>query len=218
LNLLEHLHREAPFDVFWGHYLFPAGFVAVFAAELFEARSTVSARGNDVDRMMFPPGDFARLRWTLERADVVTAVSEELVKKIAILARREATPIVNAVDLARFTAGPADAALRARLGIEPGEAVLGFCGELRHKKGFPFLLEALCRVRTERPACLLVIGEVRPREIPHLQAFAAQHPDAARRILVTGRIDDPAEVAAHYRLADVYLQPSVWEGLPNALL
>src|SRR5690606_39497230 len=152
LNLLEHLHREAPFDVFWGHYLFPAGFVAVFAAELFEARSTVSARGNDVDRMLFPPGDFARLKWTLERADVVTAVSEELAKKIAIVARRPASTIPNAVDLDCFHPGPGDGALRARLGIGADETVLGFCGELRHKKGFPFLLQALTQVRAERPA------------------------------------------------------------------
>lgn len=33
-----------------------------------------------------------------------------------------------------------------------------------------------------------------------------------------GRLDDAGEVAAHYRLCDIYLQPSVWEGLPNALL
>lgn len=218
LNLLEHLHREATFDAFWGHYLFPAGFLAVLAAELMGARSTVSARGNDVDRMIFPPGDFARLKWTLERADLVTAVSEELAKKIAIVARRPAETIPNAVDLGRFCGGPSDPARRAELGIAPEEAVLGFCGELRHKKGFPFLLEALSHVRADRPACLLVIGEVRPAELPHLQAFAAERPEDGRRIVVTGRVDEPEAVAAHYRLCDVYLQPSVWEGLPNALL
>jgi glycosyltransferase involved in cell wall biosynthesis len=218
MNLLEHLHHDEALDVLWGHYLFPAGFVAVLAAEMLGVRSTVSARGNDVDRMMFPPGDFARLKWTLERADVVTAVSDELKRKIAIVAQRPAETIPNAVDLDRFHGGPADPALRARLDIAPEETILGFCGELRHKKGFPFLLDALVRTRAERPAALLVIGEVRSAEVPHLQAFAAEHPEAAKRIVVTGRLDEPDEVAAHYRLCDVYLQPSVWEGLPNALL
>ena len=31
-------------------------------------------------------------------------------------------------------------------------------------------------------------------------------------------MDDPADVAAHLRLCDVFLQPSLWDGLPNALL
>ena len=218
LNLVEALHDDRAFEAVWGHYLFPSGFMAVMIGQLHGLTSTVSARGNDIDRMMFPPGDFSRLAWTLDRADVITAVSQELSHKIAVLSRREAVQIPNAVDGELFCGGPADAALKAELGIADDETVLGFCGELRHKKGFPFLLDALVRVRRERPACLLVIGEVRPRVLPHLQAFAAEHPEAAKRIVVSERIDDQARVAACYRLCDVYLQPSVWEGLPNALL
>ena len=219
-NLVEWMHGERAFDLTWGHYLFPTGFAAVMLARLLGIKSTVSARGNDVDRMMFPPGDFARLRWTLEHADLVTAVSRELERKIdAIVGRPVGVErIPNSVDLGVFAPGPASAEARAERGIEPDEVVLGFAGELRHKKGLPFLLQALAQVRAQRPACLLVIGEVRPRELGQLQAFAADEPEAARRILVTGRIDDPAEVAACYRLCDLYLQPSVWEGLPNALL
>lgn len=220
LNLVEWLHGERAFHLVWGHYVYPAGFVAVLVAQLLGVRATVSARGNDVDRMMFPPGDFARLTWTLERADVITAVSRELARKIDVLLGRDGQvePIPNAVDLGLFRGGHADGSLREGLGILPGEAVLGFCGELRHKKGFPFMLEALCQVRAVRPACLLVIGEVRPKELPHLQAFAADHPEDAKRILVTERIDDRAAVAEHYRCCDLFLQPSVWDGLPNALL
>lgn len=55
-NLVEWLHQERSFDIAWGHYLFPAGFTAVMMARLFGFRATVSVRGNDVDRMMFPPG------------------------------------------------------------------------------------------------------------------------------------------------------------------
>ena len=98
------------------------------------------------------------------------------------------------------------------------EAVLGFSGELRQKKGFPFLMSALTAVRQQRPACLLVIGEVRPRERALLSSFAAEFPEDAERIVITGRLDDPADVAMHLRLCDVFLQPSLWDGLPNAVL
>lgn len=219
-NVVTWLHGERPYGAVWGHYLQPAGFAATMFAKANRLPVTVSARGNDVDQMMFPPGDFARLMWTLERADVVTAPSRDLAKKIDVLLGHDVGVVVvpNAVDTAVFGPGPRDDALAAELGIEPGELVLGFSGELRHKKGFPFLLSALAEVRAVRPACLLVVGEVRAREQPHLAAFAGEHPEAAARVLVTGHIDAPAEVCRHVRLFDVFLQPSVWEGLPNALL
>jgi glycosyltransferase involved in cell wall biosynthesis len=122
------------------------------------------------------------------------------------------------VDADRFAPGPADAGRRAELGIADDEAVLGFCGELRHKKGLPFLLDALGRVRRERPACLLVIGDVRPREQAAISRFALESPEDAERILVTGHTEDPDEVARDLRQCDVVLQPSVWDGLPNAVL
>jgi glycosyltransferase involved in cell wall biosynthesis len=222
-NVLEWLHGEVGFEAVWGHYLFPAGFAAVLFAEQVGLPSVVSARGNDVDRATFPPGDFARLLWTLERAGRVACVSGALAKKVRVLLgeRHQRVDVVpNAVDAEVFAPAPDEdpSDLRARLGIEPDEAVLVFAGELRQKKGFPFLLEALVQTRRSRPACLLVIGEVRPRDRPKLTAFAQEHPEDAARVIVTGRLDLPAEVAAHLRLADVFLHPSLWDGLPNAVL
>ncbi|AKQ70440.1 Glycosyltransferase [Myxococcus hansupus] len=220
LDVLGYLHAKQRYDLVWGHYLFPPGFLAVAFAESVGIASVVSARGNDVDQLMFPPGDFARLLWTLQRARILTAASADLGRKMCMLLGREETVEVvpNAVDTAIFSPGPADPALRERLGIAPDEAVLGFSGELRHKKGLPFLLSALTEVRRVRPACLLVIGEVRPRDAEHLVAFRAEHPEDAARILISGPLDTPESIAAHLRLCDVYLQPSLWEGMPNALL
>lgn len=219
-NVLTWLHGERRYDAAWGHYLQPAGFAATMFAKTHRLPVAVSARGNDVDQMMFPPGDFARLMWTLERADVRTAPSRDLGDKIDVLLGRDAEVIVvpNAVDGEVFSPASRDDTLAAELGVEPGELVLGFSGELRHKKGFPFLLSTLVEVRTQRPACLLVVGEVRAREQQHLVAFAGEHPEAAARILVTGHVENPAEVCRRVNLFDVFLQPSVWDGLPNALL
>ncbi|MCZ7648692.1 MAG: glycosyltransferase [Planctomycetota bacterium] len=219
-NVMEWLHGQAPFDALWGHGLYPAGFMAAFFGSRFGVRSIVSARGNDVDQMMFPPGDFARLLWTLQRASAITSVSADLARKIDVLLGRDGGVVVtpNAVDTGLFSPGPPDAELRRRLGIAEGEAVLAFSGELRHKKGFPFMQEALTAVRRARPACLLVVGEVRPREQAQLAHYAAQFPEDAARVLVTGHLDDPAAVARHLRLADLFLMPSLWDGLPNALL
>jgi phosphatidyl-myo-inositol dimannoside synthase len=219
-NVMEWLHQKRRFDAVWGHYIFPPGFCAVLFAEQQGLPSTVSARGNDIDRMTFPPGDFARLTWTLDRARVVSCVSRALAKKAAVLTGRSSgiEVLPNTVDTELFEPGAPCSELRATLGIGDDEAILGFAGELRQKKGFPFLLEALLQVRAERPACLLIIGEVRPRDRSKLAAFIADEPEAGARIVVTGRLDEPVEVARHLRLCDVFLHPSLWDGLPNAVL
>jgi glycosyltransferase involved in cell wall biosynthesis len=219
LNVLEWLHGRAAFERVWGHYLFPSGFLAVTFAELQRIPSIVSARGNDVDQLMFPPGDFARLRWALERAGRRVAVSADLARKIAVLLGSDQgiDVVPNVVDTSLFAPAP-DRAAAVRATLEPGVAVLGFCGELRHKKGAPFLLDALATVNERRPAVLLVIGEVRPREQALLADFLADRPALRDRIRQVGQLEAPEAVAAHLGACDVVLFPSLWEGMPNALL
>ncbi len=216
---LEWLHGQDPFHAAWGHYLVPAGFAAVLFAESVGIASTVSARGNDVDRLAFPPGDFARLQWTLQRASVLTAVSRELAGKVEVLLGEDQPVHVlpNSVDGEVFVAAQEDG-VRERLGVRPDELVLGFCGELREKKGMSFLLTAFREIRQRREACLLVIGEVRPREQSKLTEFAVESPDAAERILVTEHLETPAEVASCLNACDIVLQPSLWDGMPNSVL
>jgi glycosyltransferase involved in cell wall biosynthesis len=220
MNLCDWLYSIAPYQAIWGHYLAPAGFFASWLGRLKTTPCAVSIRGNDLDRDMFPPGDFARLRWTLENATVVTAVTEELSRKVtALVERRDIVHLPNAVDHELFRPEPAPAGLRQQLGIQPDELVLGFCGELREKKGLQPILEALRHVRAKRPACLLIIGDVRPSQMPRLFEFTGREPLPAHRILVTGRLaGGPCAVNQHLQLCDVYLQPSLWDGMPNALL
>lgn len=104
LNVLEWLHSASGYDAVWGHYLFPSGFLATWFAALVGLPSTVSARGNDIDREMFPPGDFARLQWTLQHAKVVTAVSADMSRKIQLLSGRDDVLVLkNAVDTEIFS-------------------------------------------------------------------------------------------------------------------
>ncbi|MBD2448395.1 glycosyltransferase [Nostoc sp. FACHB-152] len=220
LNVLEWLHSSRQYDAVWGHYLFPSGFLATWFAKLQGLVSTVSARGNDIDKEMFPPGDFARLQWTLQQAKVITAVSADMSRKIQLLSGRDDVLILkNAVDTEIFAPQQATEEIsKESLGIPPDELVIGFCGELREKKGQQFLLTALATVSYQRPACLLIIGEVRNSQESVLQVYASQQAESSQRIIITGHLSNPQAVAAHLQLCDVYLQPSLWEGMPNALL
>jgi glycosyltransferase involved in cell wall biosynthesis len=222
VNVLEWLHSKNGYAATWGHYVYPAGYMAVVFAETEGIPSTVSARGNDIDRLMFPPGDFARLVWTLQRATAVSCVSQELAAKIEMLLGKRIDPVVvsNVVDPNVFFPELSDShlGLRESLGIGRDEHVLGFCGELRHKKGLPFILAALRESQDVGPTCLLVIGAVRPREQAQLATFAAEFPEVAQRIVITGHLEQQSEVAKHFQICDVVLQPSLWDGLPNAVL
>jgi glycosyltransferase involved in cell wall biosynthesis len=220
LNLCDWLYSIATYQAIWGHYLSPAGFFATWLGQLKATPSTVSIRGNDLDRDMFPPGDFARLRWTLEKATRITAATQDLVRKVsALVARNDIVHLPNSVDSAVFHPESPSPELRHQLGIAPDELVLGFSGELREKKGLQPVLEALREVRAHRPACLLVIGEVRPSQMPRIFAFTGTEPLTDHRILITGALaGGAADVNRHLQLCDVYLQPSLWDGMPNALL
>ncbi len=219
MNLLDWLHQKQQYDVVWGHYLFPAGFVAAWFSQLNHIKSIVSARGNDIDKAIFPPGDFSRLQWTLANATRVTAVSADMAKKVETLSHRTAEVLANVVDTSVFKPNEEDnATLRESFGISSQETVLGFSGELREKKGQRFLLQALSEVRQKRSACLLIVGELRPESQAFLQSYASTNPEDGARVIVTGHLDSPDLVAQHLRLCDVYLQPSLWEGMPNALM
>jgi glycosyltransferase involved in cell wall biosynthesis len=219
MNLVDWLVSRNHYDAIWGHYLAPAGFLAAWIGRLKGIPSTVSIRGNDLDRDMFPPGDFARLLWTLHNTACITAVTRELAGKVtALCGREDVFCLRNAVDPEIFRPQAPDAELRVKLGIRPDEAVLGFAGELREKKGQQYLMQSLRTVREKRPACLLIIGEVRPSEMAKVMQWIGPGTLEENRVLVTGQLATPEEVNRHLQLCDVYLQPSLWDGMPNALL
>lgn len=222
MNVLEWLHEKHKFDLIWGHYLAQAGFLSTWFARTKGIRNVVSARGNDIDTEIFPPGDFARLKWTLEKATLISSVSVRMSEKIKVLSERDDDVFVlpNAVDTNVFACKndlPINE-LKKELGISPEEIVLAFTGELREKKGIQFLFDAFRQVREKHPCCLLIIGDVRSHQKPATQLFSAAYPEDAARMIITGHIDDPGRVAKYLQLCDVFLLPSLMEGMPNSLL
>jgi glycosyltransferase involved in cell wall biosynthesis len=100
---------------------------------------------------------------------------------------------------------------RAALGIRPDQPLIGSVGRLTQAKGQDVLLQALT-LMPDRDAALLLIGP--GEEECRLRAQAATL-GLTDRVLFTGhRRDVPGLLAA----LDVYVQPSRFEGMPNALL
>jgi L-malate glycosyltransferase len=100
---------------------------------------------------------------------------------------------------------------RERLGVSG--LVIGAVGRLEEQKGHAHLLAALPEVRRQVPDLLvLLVGEGRRQENLRRQIQALGLQDTVRFL---GTRRDLPEI---YRALDLFVQPSLWEGLPLALL
>lgn len=157
-------------------------------------------------------------RTLARRTDRLVGVSEATVADLVRLgvAPRERFDVVPlGLELGRF-AELDDAAgheVRARLGIEADEVVLGFVGRLVEIKRVDLLLRALSQARSDgRRLRLLVVGdgELRPR----LEALAHELGTADAVSFLGYRRDLPAIAAA----TDIAVLASANEGTPVALI
>ena len=219
-ELLVEEHRRKPFDVIHAYFLPQAGFVAAYTGNYLGVPSIVSARGNDLERAIFDPGRAAHIFYTLQHASAVTTNANELAKKAKALVPGLAIAVVpNGIDARHFKPLPRNLALAESLDLIHGTKtarVIGFTGELREKKGLRPLLSAYAQVDKVCPAILLIVGNVRAGEDRKwFEEFKTAHPDV--QIMVTGFVSH-RDLPAYYSLMDIFVQPSLRDGLPNSLL
>ena len=102
---------------------------------------------------------------------------------------------------------------RERLGLSAGGLVIGAVGRLEEQKGHAHLLAALPELRRQIPdLVVLLVGEGRRQEDLRRQVRDLGL-ESTVRFLGTRR--DLTEI---YRALDLFVHPSLWEGLPLALL
>ena len=130
------------------------------------------------------------------------------------LPRERFTVIPNGIDTARF-ARPSrpPAEVRAELGIAAGSKVIGSVGRLDAQKGYRYLIPAFARIVGELGDVELVIAGEGP-EMSTLQRLARQS-GCARRVHLLGRRTDVVDLLHAF---DVFAMPSIYEGLPLALI
>jgi glycosyltransferase involved in cell wall biosynthesis len=214
-ELVTGLGRELSFDLLHGFFAAYAGYLAAYAARYLGARSVVSVRGNDLDRLAFDPARAPFILYALEQADAVTAVTRDLRRKVLALVNRQGVVHVpNSVDAELFHPSPPNAALRDKLGLDRGY-VLGFVGEARAKKGLSLLLKAFAKVATKVDTHLLLIGGLRPKAKEVYQLFRRRNPELSLHLVPY--VPQP-KLVGYYNLMDLVLMPSLRDGLPNVLL
>ena len=120
--------------------------------------------------------------------------------------------IYSGIDFKMFNPDIDGKESKARLGIPPVAPVITAVGRLSEQKGHRFLLEALPEILKRFPnlQCLLV-GDGELREALQEQA---QRLGISTNVRFLGERKDIAEILA---ATDVYVQPSLWEGVSRAL-
>jgi len=120
--------------------------------------------------------------------------------------------IYNAVDFAQATPTESRAAMRASIGVPEDAPVAGVIARLTEQKGHRFLFEAMARRPELANVHVVVIGDGDLR-----QALAAQVASLGlvSRVHFLGARRDLGDLLA---AMDVFVMPSLWEGLPLSLV
>ncbi len=156
------------------------------------------------------------LRWAMRNSDHTVMVSRATQRQFATdLGLNEArfTVVPNGVPVRRGDATRA----RAEFGITEGECVLVAVGTLERHKGHQVLLDALASFTRDGltiPWRLIIAGGRGGDQHESLLRFVKAEGLDNRVHIVTDRSDIPDLLAA----ADVFVMPSLFEGLPMALL
>jgi glycosyltransferase involved in cell wall biosynthesis len=216
LKIVEQLHRENPYDLLDAQYIYPDGYAGVLLAKKLGIPVVLSALGTDVN--VFPQfkSIAPKIRWALNEADGILAVSDSLRAATAAagVAPEKIRVIGNGVDTSRFH--PLDRAeARRALRIEgPGPFVISV-GTLDPNKGHQILIAAVAELTGRYPAMKAFIAG----EGPYQSALTAQirEKKIADRVVLIGKRPH-AELNSWFNAANVSCLLSEREGWPNVLL
>jgi glycosyltransferase involved in cell wall biosynthesis len=149
--------------------------------------------------------------------DRLIAVSEEvkvsITKTLPAIPQKKIVAISNSVDVNRYGDRSGRAALRLELGLNEEHKVAVMVATFKEQKGHRFLLEAMQAVVSQRPDLKVLFagdGELRTA----LQERALELRLENNVFFLGNRADISALLAA----SDYFILPSLWEGLPMALI
>jgi glycosyltransferase involved in cell wall biosynthesis len=102
--------------------------------------------------------------------------------------------------------------MRAQLQLKDDEILVGAVGRLDEQKGHIYLLDAIAKLRASHPVHCVLIGT---------GPMQAKLEEKVRQLQIDGYVHfagEQQDIPAWLSAFDIYALPSLWEGLPNALL
>jgi glycosyltransferase involved in cell wall biosynthesis len=151
------------------------------------------------------------LGWTTDRVVAVSSRVWEDVRRYDGIPAARLYLLPNGIDLAALETGLTREEAKARLGVKG--FCLGAAGRLEEQKGHVHLLEALPQLKKEIPGVVLLLAGA--------GRLGSALEGRARELGVEGTVRFLGlrrDMPCIYRAVDLFVQPSLWEGLPLALL
>ncbi len=219
------LREAGPFDIAALHQHVPAVGVPFLAGA---ARAGIAVRARTEQLPRYPPEDFdagAPLRWprwllqrlARRRAAGLTHVRIAVAEagRRALAARGEPLPTIHVVpsayNEAAFADVPPRATTRRALGVADDALVVLFLASLSQQKRPDVFLDAAARLLGDGCDATFLVGGSGPLADDVARRVATMGP---RVVPIGPRSDVPAVLAA----CDVFVLPSLWEGLPLTVL
>lgn len=157
------------------------------------------------------------INWYLARHTAAIITGSDEIRRDVIRYDRVPESLVelipNSVDISRSTSAISQSQARSNIGLPETALILGTVGRLEKQKGHRYLIEALdLLVRNGKNAYLLLIGEGRERSaLEHL----TRQLGLQERVRFLGTRNDLGDL---FRAMDLFVMPSLWEGLSLAML
>ncbi len=217
LPAVKRLRKDFDFDLIDAHFVYPDGFAAVLLGKYFHKPVAVSARGSDINVYATFPMIRWMLKYTLNEAKTVIAVSQALKETISNLAipSDKVFVVPNGVDAKKFYRIPKEAA-RSELDL-PNKRIILSVGNLTENKGFDMLIKAFARLSNEpwgHDLFLIIVGDGTMRPQIESLIYSLRLSD---KIMLAGAVPHE-KLNLWYNAADLFCLMSEREGWPNVLL
>jgi glycosyltransferase involved in cell wall biosynthesis len=155
-------------------------------------------------------------RWTGRWTNAFIALSEDVHERLLA----EGHPperiwrIPNSVDLDGLDLFERRPRMKSQvLGLSETTSVVGTVAVFKEQKGFPYLIEAAALIRRGRPGVRFVVVGSGPKE-SEIARLVAEHGVASAFVFVGQQTD----IRPYLACMDVFVLPSLWEGMPRALM
>jgi N-acetyl-alpha-D-glucosaminyl L-malate synthase BshA len=207
--------RSRDLDILHVHYAIPHAVSAYLAREIVgggRIRFVTTLHGTDITLVGSRPSFYDVTRFTIERSDIVTTVSEFLRRRTleTFDLNREIVVIPNFVDTRRFR--PLDVPRRRDLFADGSEKILLHASNFRAVKRAETVVRVFESVARAMPARLLLMGD--GPEMPAIERMVDES-GLRDRVVFLGGSESVDEI---FPVADLFLLPSSHEGFGLAAL
>jgi N-acetyl-alpha-D-glucosaminyl L-malate synthase BshA len=154
--------KREKLDLLHVHYAVPHAVCAVLAKQMVgeHLKIVTTLHGTDITVLGYDPSLSEIIKFGIEQSDMVTAVSNALVKQTYELldVNKEIETVYNFVD-ERVYRKKDVRDLKEQYGIRPEEKVVIHVSNFRHVKRVPDIVKAFNLIQQEIPAKLLLVGD-----------------------------------------------------------